>query len=568
MVFRHVFIGENRIFAKKESFLHISFVMKRSPQIILLLIIIMYIIPVSAKRTPVMGWSSWNTYRVNISDSLILRQAEALVGLGLDTVGYRYVNIDDGYFGGRDLASGKLKFHPVRFPAGLKPVVDGIHALGLKAGIYSDAGRSTCGSFWDNDTIALNVGLYGHESRDCGLFFKDLGFDFIKIDFCGGDAKQNGEHLSLDPRKQYGIIRDAVRAAGRNDVTVNACRWDYPGTWVGDVADSWRISHDISPSWASVRNIIAQNLYLSAYCDERGYNDMDMLEVGRGMSPEEDRTHFGMWCMMSSPLLIGCDLTTLKPETLQLLKNRELIALNQDTLGLQAYVAVRDGDSYILVKDVVTLEGNKRAVAFYNPSDGAKIMTLSFRDVQLGGKVRMRDLFAQKPVGSEKDPFFLDSFTVAVPPHGLRINLAEADRRLEREVYEAETAFLTDYQEIYNALATGTPVLLQDSACSGGIKVANLGYSPTNDIVWRNVRSEKGGEYNVSLRLKSTAGGKMYLKVNDGPGVTVEYPGSEEWESVSVPVVLRSGGNTVRLYDDHSAMPEIDFMEVGRRVSQ
>ena len=158
-----------------------------------------------------MGWSSWNTYRVNISDSLILCQAEALVGFGLDTVGYRYVNIDDGYFGGRDLASGELKFHPVRFPVGLKPVVDGIHALGLKAGIYSDAGRSTCGSFWDNDTIALNVGLYGHESRDCRLFFKDLGFDFIKIDFCGGDAKQNGEHLSLDPRKQYGIIRDAVR---------------------------------------------------------------------------------------------------------------------------------------------------------------------------------------------------------------------------------------------------------------------------------------------------------------------------------------------------------------------
>ena len=132
--------------------------MKRSPQIILLLIIIMYIIPVSAKRTPVMGWSSWNTYRVNISDSLILRQAEALVGPGPGTGGYRYVNIDDGYFGGRDLASGELKFHPVRFPAGLKPVVDGIHALGLKAGIYSDAGRSTCGSFWGNDTIALKVG--------------------------------------------------------------------------------------------------------------------------------------------------------------------------------------------------------------------------------------------------------------------------------------------------------------------------------------------------------------------------------------------------------------------------
>lgn len=141
-------------------------------------------------EAPIMGWSSWNTYRVNISDSLIMVQAEAMKGLGLDTLGYKYINIDDGYFGGRDRKSGQLKIHSQRFPKGLKPVVDYIHSLGLKAGIYSDAGKNTCGNFWDNDTIAECVGLYGHERGDCDFLFKKLGFDFIKVDFCGGDSAQ------------------------------------------------------------------------------------------------------------------------------------------------------------------------------------------------------------------------------------------------------------------------------------------------------------------------------------------------------------------------------------------
>ncbi len=182
-----------------------------------------------AYEPPTMGWSSWNTYRVNISDELIRRQADAMVEKGLKDVGYRYINIDDGFFGGR-AADGTLLIHPTRFPDGLKPVADYIHSLGFKAGIYSDAGRNTCGNYWDNDKIAEGVGFYGHDQRDADFYFKEMGFDFIKIDFCGGDPGQNTEHLDLDERERYTAIRRAIDNTGRTDARVNVCRWAFPGT--------------------------------------------------------------------------------------------------------------------------------------------------------------------------------------------------------------------------------------------------------------------------------------------------------------------------------------------------
>ena len=237
--------------------------MNRFPIIFLLLIVCPVV--VFGFDGPTMGWSSWNTYRVNINDSLIRRQADALVRSGLKDAGYNHVNIDDGFFGGRDEATGELKYHPVRFPSGLKGTVDYVHSLGLRAGIYSDAGANTCGCYWDNDTIARNVGLLGHETRDARLFFKDIGFDFIKIDYCGADGNQNEQLYYYEPEQRYKAIAEAIAATGRDDVRVNVCRWAFPGTWVRDVATSWRTTSDINPTWGSVRGIIAENLYLSAY---------------------------------------------------------------------------------------------------------------------------------------------------------------------------------------------------------------------------------------------------------------------------------------------------------------
>lgn len=206
----------------------------------------------------------------------------------------------------------------------------------------------------------MGVGFYGHDNTDAQFYFKDMGFDFIKIDYCGGDAPQNTDRLQLDEQTRYTEIRKAIDATGREGIRMNVCRWNYPGTWVSRVADSWRTTVDIYDSWKSVSGIIRENLYLSAYSSDGHYNDMDMLEVGRSLTQEEDKTHFGMWCIMESPLLIGCDLGSIKPQTLELLKNPELIALSQDEPHQQAYPVALSNGVYILVKDVKTLHGNQR----------------------------------------------------------------------------------------------------------------------------------------------------------------------------------------------------------------
>lgn len=200
-------------------------------------------------ESPIMGWSSWNTYRVHINDTLIIRQADAMVQKGLKEVGYSYVNVDDGFFGWRD-ERGVMQTHPERFPNGLKGVADHIHSLGLKAGIYSDAGSNTCGSIWDKDMNGIGSGLYGHEFQDATLYFKEWGFDFIKIDYCGA-----GQELNLEEEKRYTEIRQAIDNLGCGHVSINICRWAFPGTWARNIARSWRISADIRPEWGSVKYI-------------------------------------------------------------------------------------------------------------------------------------------------------------------------------------------------------------------------------------------------------------------------------------------------------------------------
>ena len=506
---------------------------------------------------PTMGWSSWNTYRVHISDSLIMSQADAMVATGLKDAGYNHINIDDGYFGGRDAATGQLLIHPTRFPGGMKRVVDHIHGLGLKAGIYSDAGTNTCGNYYDRDSIARGVGFYGHDQQDADYFFKELGFDFIKVDFCGGNAPQNTDRLALDPQERYTAIRQAIDATGRKDVRLNVCRWDFPGVWVRDVATSWRISHDISDRWWSLRSIILQSLYLSAYAGGGHYNDMDMLEVGRSLSPEEDRTHFGLWCIMASPLLIGCDLTTLRPETLDLLSNRELVALDQDPLGLQAYVAAHEGDTYVLVKDIEERFGRTRAVAFFNPSEEPARVGIDLAELELAGSVAVRDLFAREDAGS-----VTGRLEAEVPPHGTRIYKLTAERRLERRRYEAETAWLSDYQELYNNVAFRTATYTPVEACSGRMAVTQLGYKPTNDLQWRDVRSVAGGAYRLTLRCLSPDKRTVYLSVGAGPACVVEVPAAPDWQDVAVDVRLERGTNLIRLANDRGPMPDIDYMDI------
>ena len=512
----------------------------------------------SAEQPPIMGWSSWNTYGFQINDSLVRTQADAMVNLGFFEKGYKYINIDDGFFGGRD-KDGHLLIHPTRFPNGLRTLVDYIHGKGLKAGIYSDAGRNTCASFWGQpkDTIGIGVGLYGHDAEDMALYFDELDFDFIKVDYCGADAGNNAEGLDLDEEQRYKEIAAAINGVNKKDLNWNICRWAFPGTWVCDIVDSWRTTEDIYLGWESIKSIINQSLYLSAYTTYGHYNDMDMLEVGRGLTEEEDKTHFGMWCIMSSPLLIGCDLHDIKGNALELMQNEELIALNQNELGLQAYVVEKENDCYILVKDVEELYGKKRAVAVYNPSNGTKTVSVNFSMLDLAGEVKARDLFERADAGT-----FTGEMSVTVPAHGTRIYTLEAAERLERTVYEAETAWLSEYQELWNNESRGTAIYSEKAGASGGAIVGWLGNRESNDLQWRTVQSETGGLYKMTLSFITGENRNIKISVNGGEPISASLNGGS-WSNIAqkdFEITLNKGNNTVRLYSDAGWMADIDCM--------
>ena len=506
-----------------------------------------------AQRTPTMGWSSWNTFALDINEQLIRQQADAMHNSGLQEAGFKYINIDDGYWDGRG-DDGNLRLNKNRFPNGMRPLVDYIHSLGLKAGIYSDAGDNTCGS-GNKQAWGIGVGLAGHEEQDCKLYFIDWDFDFIKVDYCGG------WHLALNEREQYTRISNAIRNCGKADVVFNICRWAYPGTWVSDVADSWRTTGDIYDEWKSVKSIIAENLCMSAYCHDGHYNDMDMLEVGRSMSPIEDETHFGMWCIMSSPLLIGCDMANIKPQALKLLTNRDLIALNQDPLHLQAYVAAKQGDCYILVKDINSLNGKERAFAVYNPSDEEQTVSLKFSTIDLAGKVNLYDCFAQRSAGNAKD-----STVINVPAHGTRIYRAKAAERLERKVYEAETAWLSFYQELHNCDQTYTACYLPKQEASCGHVAATLGYRPGNDLQWKHVYVNEAGPRRMTIYYFSGENRTINIDVNGERIGTFRAEGNNnDWNtrrSVTISVNLQQGDNVIRLWNDGAWLPDIDKMEL------
>ena len=527
----------------------------------LVLFAAMSVTTATAQDGPTMGWSSWNTFELNISESIIKGQAAAMVSKGLFDAGYDHINIDDGYFGGRDAETGQLKIHPTRFKNGLKPVVDYIHEKGLKAGIYSDGGYNTCGSYHGGDKDGEGVGLYQHDQQDCDFFFKELGFDFIKVDFCGGDPVHNKDGLDLDEKARYTAIAQAIKNTGRTDVRMNICRWAYPGTWANNAGFSWRTTQDIFSNWDSIKDILKQNLYMSAYSSKGHYNDMDMLEVGvnkwgNELTAEEAKTHFGMWCIMNSPLLIGCNMNNLSTTNLNLLKNKELIALNQDTLYQQAYLAAKTNDCYIMVKDIEKRYGNKRAFAIYNPNDAAKKVTLNFKDIDLGDSVALHDCFTKKDIGK-----FYGTYEVTVPKHGTKIYVAEADTRLERTRYEAETGYSKAYSEIDWNICQYS----EASYCSGGYKVGYIGGSNSNNYLeWSNVYSKEGGDYKLTIGYICGENRTINVYVNGkkAKGLSCNSGGWEKVGKKTLDITLEKGENTIRLVNTSGWLPDMDYIDV------
>ena len=515
-----------------------------------------------AQRTflpPTMGWSSWNTFALNISEKIIEDQADAMVKTGLKAAGYEYINIDDGFWEGRG-KDGQLIINRKRFPNGMRAVADYIHKLGLKAGMYSDAGDNACGSQDGTRAYGVGIGLAGYEAQDIKTYLQDWDYDFIKVDYCGGI------HMGLDEREQYTKISNEIRKiekeTGRR-LVFNICRWAYPGTWVSDIADSWRTTGDIYDAWASVKSIVEENLYLQAYTGGGHYNDMDMLEIGRSLNENEERTHMAYWCIASSPMLIGCDMTKLRESSLALLKNKDLIAMNQDVLGIGAPVVQREGDVYVVAKDMEQLHGSKRAVVVMNLSDSEQKISVDLAKLELSDKILVHDCFTgkdQKLKVAKKGEKQL--FEVTIPAHGSQAYFMTG-KRIAKTRYEAEESWMHNYQELRNLK---TANYAQSTEASGGAYVYNVGGNARNYMEWRNVWADHDGNYIMTIRYASKDKREADICVNGVMMSNVAMPKGTSWDkdfcTVDVPVTLKRGFNTISIGQDYGFAPNIDCMDL------
>ncbi|HTV18146.1 MAG TPA: NPCBM/NEW2 domain-containing protein [Polyangiaceae bacterium] len=318
--------------------------------------------------TPPMGFNDWNAFGCDVNEKLIRETADFFVSSGLKDAGYVQLNIDDCWSLRERDASGKLVPDPAKFPSGIRGVADYVHRLGLKLGIYGDAGSKTCAGY---------PGSLGREKLDAQTW-ADWGVDYLKYDNCYNESDGSRE----DFVRRYTAMRQALDETGR-PIVYSICEWgqSQPWQWASGVGHLWRTTGDISDNWSSLRSIIAANAPLAEFAGPGHWNDPDMLEIGNGgMTPTEYRTHMSLWSMMAAPLIIGTDLRKASADTLAILGNRDIIALDQDPLGQQARVV---SDSAGLAVFSKPLQGGDVAIALYNSSDVLARVGVSATDAGL-----------------------------------------------------------------------------------------------------------------------------------------------------------------------------------------
>jgi alpha-galactosidase len=357
-------------------------------------------------KTPPMGWNSWNKFACNINEDLIRQVADAMVATGMKDAGYVYINIDDCWQGTRD-SLGFIRPDPDRFPSGMKKLADYVHSKGLKLGIYSDAGAHTCGG---------RAGSRGYENQDA-ITYAQWGIDYLKFDWC--DTK------GLSAPASYATMRDALYNAG-HPIVFSICEWgdNNPTQWAPETGHLWRTTGDIQNCWDcemgygtwskfGVLRILDKQNGLRKYAGPGHWNDPDMLEVGNGMTFIEDRAHFSLWCMLAAPLISGNDLRNMSQETTDILTNKEVIALDQDPLGVQCFKMADFGDFQIYAKP---LANNEVALCFLNRGNETIKVNFNWKDYpvmdgQSGASFdfsrdtyRIRDLWQKKETGTTATP--------------------------------------------------------------------------------------------------------------------------------------------------------------------
>jgi len=357
--------------------------------------------------TPPMGWNSWNRFACDVDERLIRETADAMVSSGMKDAGYRYVIIDDCWQGERDNL-GFIQPDPERFPSGMKALADYIHSKGLKFGIYSDAGWKTCGG---------RPGSRGYEYQDAQTYAK-WGVDYLKYDWCNTEE--------LNAKGAYLTMRNALYAAGR-PIVFSICEWgnNQPWEWGKDIGHLWRTTGDIAAifngqeghgSWNSwgVLQILDMRENIRQYAGPDHWNDPDMMEVGNGMTVNEDRAHFSLWCIMAAPLIAGNDLRNMSPETREILTNKELITVDQDPLGIQGLKCLVKDNWEVWAKP---LDKGALALCFLNRTLQPVEVNLDWSEFPVKDdefhyqhffnekEYRIRDLWAKKDIGTTAKPF-------------------------------------------------------------------------------------------------------------------------------------------------------------------
>lgn len=431
-----------------------------------------------AAATPPMGWNSWNAFHTDVTEDKILASAQAIIDSGLARKGYRYVNIDDGWWLKRRMPDGRMMVRTSTFPSAavggteqtsLKPFTDRIHAMGLKAGIYSDIGANTCSQAFapnapnlpEGTAAEREVGLYGHIDQDIQLYFGDWAFDYIKVDGCGirafgpeAEGVRSGQYRALGPlvdieeirrtdisavRNLYQQVANALhRSKPNGDYVFSICAWGSADVraWGKDVGNLSRTSDDLTPSWTRMLANFDSAANRALYAHPGSWNDPDMLFVGQGDFDErhltEAKSHFALWSMLSAPLLIGYDLRKAPQPLMDILGNGDIIAVDQDPAGNQAVLAYDTDDVQILVK---LLSNGHKAVAIFNRGLASADVTLTANHLKFSGSapIALRNLWTGATL-----PAFSGEMKIHLQPRETAIFDAAGTRSLADGIYLSE----------------------------------------------------------------------------------------------------------------------------------
>ena len=348
--------------------------------------------------TPPMGWNSWNKFACDgINETVIRETADAMVASGMQAAGYQYIVIDDCWQVGRDSA-GNILYDPVKFKHGIKALADYIHSKGLKFGIYTCAGSRTC---------AGRPASRGYEFQDARQYAA-WGVDYLKEDWCNTTTQ--------DAKESYTLMRDALYKAGR-PIVFSLCEWGShkPWHWAADVGHLWRTCGDIGNNWnfmeagdgsawgGSVIGNLDLQSGLEKYAGPGHWNDPDMLEVGNGgLTPDEERSHFTLWCMLAAPLMAGNDIRNMSAATKSILTNRDVIAIDQDPLGVQGH---RESISDNLEVFVKPLSGGDTAVCLFNRGDEPKKLDFAWSQYKIAAGHAIRNVWKAAAEGTTSEKY-------------------------------------------------------------------------------------------------------------------------------------------------------------------